>query len=63
MPAHLIIDRAHHGPRLLQTFETREEAEDAREELIAENPPLHRALYILIANPDPLLKTSQYFGG
>ena len=50
MPAHLIIERGHDGPKLLQTFETREEAEDARRELIAENPQESSAVYIVIAN-------------
>jgi hypothetical protein len=49
MPAHLIIERGHDGPKLLQTYETREEAEEARSELIEENPEESSALYILIA--------------
>jgi hypothetical protein len=50
MPAHLIIERGHDGPKLLQTYETREEAEEARRELIAENPKESSAPYIVIAS-------------
>lgn len=47
MPAHL-IERDHDGPKLLQTFETREEADEAREELIGLNPEMARTTSILI---------------
>ena len=60
MPAHLIIERAHRGPRLFQTFDSREEAEETREELIAENPEIARDLYIVMSNA---VKASRRDGG
>ena len=43
MPARLIIERGHDGPKLIQTYDTRDEAEEARRELIEENPEEARA--------------------
>ena len=50
MPVHLIIERDHDGPKLLETVETREEAEEARAELHQENPDWARHTRIVIAN-------------
>ena len=62
MPAHLVIDRAHHGPRLLQTFATREDADEAREELVAESADLERALYVVIVDDARLSEVSRRNG-
>ena len=60
MPAHQIIERAHRGPRLLQTFATREEATRFARKLVAENPEMARDLYVVMSNA---VDASQYHPG
>lgn len=62
MTAHLIIERTHHGPRLVQTFESREAAEESRQELIAEEPDLERALYIVVNHATRLPHSEPHSG-
>ncbi|HEX7309884.1 MAG TPA: hypothetical protein VF232_01795 [Gaiellaceae bacterium] len=61
MAAHLIIDRPHHGPRLLQSCETREEAEAARDAFISQHRELERATYIVVTGRSHA--TSRNVGG
>ena len=47
MAWHLIIDRSQHSPRFLATYDTREEAETNRDNLIAAVPWHGDVLYVL----------------
>jgi hypothetical protein len=49
---HLILERSHHGPRLIGTFRNRIEAEAARGGLIHDNPAWEERLSV-VSYDDP----------
>ncbi len=50
---HLILERSHHGPRLIGTFRTRLDAEAMRGGLIHDNPAWEEQLSVVsYADPD-----------
>ena len=43
----IVIDRSHHGPRFQGGFESREDAEAVREQMIADTPEWKDDIYVV----------------